>query len=452
MANPFREGQPQLVDEAIGSIRVASTLIAQFEAMAYSDAPSIEELELRIRQSQEIYPSIWQHLDDARRVLAARNRDVTAFDELRSHELGHVGVTNVETSQKLEVAPTLMAGVRIRYSATKSASFNLQGLEHASRAVQSLMRTLPEVDWAALARAEDRQIAAAGSMWKGRWRAISKVVAAAIVVLIIAMVVRTFAMSAEPAKPAKPALRLSEIAGETEHATARARVAYLEDLTRRFKLTCDRALRPELVGLLREAGRPAAAASIETTACVRQLPACEPLYASIRRRLLARYSFAGDRVLDFSCRGIVITNAAGELDTAFAVSISGRGRDKTMVTYRGVTSTDGEHDVVAFELAPAPYAVGTGDLDGDHRDELVAVGGARLLVTRIAGDHFVDLEGPALPEGCRADVSLETPPEDGARTHDALVITADDPHPRAGCPPPGRQVYRLAGDELQIAE
>jgi hypothetical protein len=279
-------------------------------------------------------------------------------------------------------------------------------------------------------------------MSKGRWLAIVKVAAAAIVVLVITIVVRHLATRTAPAKPERPAPRPSEIAAETKRAAEHARVAHLEALTRRFKLTCDPALKPELVRLLREAGRAAAAASTETTPCVRELPSCVPLYASIKHRLLERYAFSGDRVLDFSCRGITTTNAAGELEAAFAVSASGRGRDNAIATYRGVTTIDGEHDIVAFELAPAPYAVGTGDLDGDYRDELVAVGGTRMVVTRIAGDHFIDIDGPALPEGCQADVSIEA----------RLVITVDDPHPRAGCPATGRHMYRLVGDALQPAD
>lgn len=91
-------------------------------------------------------------------------------------------------------------------------------------------------------------------------------------------------------------------------------------------------------------------------------------------------------------------------------------------------------------------------LPDDLRLQLEHVSVRHGLERRIAGDHFIDLDGPALPGGCKADVSIETPPKDGARTHDALVITVDDPHPRAGCPPKGRQVYRLAGDVLRLTE
>ncbi len=449
MANPFREGQAPQVDEAIGSIRVASTLIAQFEAMAYSDASSIEDLELRIRQSQEIYPSIWQHLDDARRVLAARDRDVAAFDELRSHELGHLGVTDVETEQKLELSPTLMGGARVRYSATKSAAFNLEGIGRATHAARSLMRTLPEIDWAGLARAEDREIAAAGSLRKGRRRAIVKVVAGAIVVLVIAIVVRQLAMTASPAEPAKPTLRPSDISGEADHAAARARLAHLEEVERRFELTCDRTLIPELVQLLGDAGRPAAAARIENTPCTRKLPSCTSFYAPIEHRLLERYAFGAEPVRDFSCRGIVIARAGGALDTAFAVSITARNRDKKLVTYRGVISRDGEHDLVPFQLAPVPV-LGVGDFDGDHADELVAVDGARLIVTRVVGDHFSDIDGPTLPEGCHANVAIE--PRGNDLAHELLAITVDDRHPQAGCPATGRHSYGLVDDAIQIAD
>lgn len=446
MTGPYREEQPSPADVAIRSIRVASTLVAQFDSIAYRGESSIEDLELRIRQSQEIYPSIWQHLDDARRALAAHHRDVTEFDAIRSQELGHLGVTDVEASEKFTVSPSLRTGLRVRYSATKSATFNLLGIELATRAMRSLMRALPEVNWAALARAEDREIAAAGSLSKERWLAIAKVFAAALLVLAIAFVVRSLVMRA-PVDTTRPARRPSDIAADTELVAARTRLAHLEDLSRRYQLTCDAAVRPELVKLLREADRPAAATSIETSPCMRDLPSCGPFYESINRRLTARYAASGQRLLDFSCKPIVTISATGDVSTAFAISSTGRGRDNSAIGLRGVISPDGARDVIAFELAPTSNLIGTADLDGDHADELVSVGGGRLVVTRIAADRFVDIEGPVLPEGCHADAAIETPSEDGPAM---LVVSVDDPNPRADCPATGRHVYRLAGTALEL--
>jgi hypothetical protein len=449
VTTPFREGRA-VPEDAIRSIRVASTLIERFRALIATEPSSIAELELRIGESQQIYPEIWSHLDDARDVLAQQGRVVAPFDELRGREAGHLGVTNIEIERKLGVGATLV-GARITYSASKTASFNVGGLARAIDAAHALMATLPEVDWTGLARAEDREIAAAGSMQTRKWINIVKVVGAAAAVVVVAIVSHRLVTSVhEEPQAAEP--KQVDLVGSTRYTLAKLRGERITRMRDVYAMTCDRTLVPELVQLLRDDGQTSTAKHIEDSACTRETASCEKVSVPVEDRLVQRYGLGRNRVLDFACRGIVI-GEPGALQRAFVVSISGRGPDKQIHAYRGVVATDGENDIVPFAEAPVPAFVGTGDLDGDHRDEVVMVGGSRLVVSRIAGNRFIDIDGPALRAGCQGSVNVERDlREEGKPVHDSLVIAVDDPHPRGGCPETGRHFYVLAGDTLRADE
>jgi len=445
VSTPFRD-HPAPPEDAIRSIRVASTLIDRFRSIVSTDPSSIADLELRIGESQQIYPEIWRHLEDARRVLVACGRDVGRIDELRDRELVSLGVTDVEITRELDVTALIVG--RVRYSTSKTASFNTGGAARAEAVARALMEAMPEVDWAALARAEDREIAAAGSMQTHKWLGILKIAAAAAVVLGIAVIIERLATSVHEAP--RPPLEAPQfdLASASRHTFVGLRTARIADLRASYAMTCDRAHLAELVQLLRDDGQPSTAQSLETKPCTRTLPSCDKLHVPILDRLLASHSLVRDRSLDFSCRGIVIGHP-DSLQLAFAVVVSGHGTDHKPYTFRGVVPLDGEHDIVPFELAPVPFFVGTGDLDGDARDELVMVGGTQLVVTRIEDRHFVDLAGPSLPTSCQANANIERDlREDGKPLHESLVIAVEDPMPRKGCPEPGRHYFSLVGSAL----
>jgi len=444
VSTPFREGLAP-PEDAIRSIRVASTLIDRFRAIVSTDASSIVDLELRIGESQQIYPEIWRHLEDARRVLAANGRDVARIDELRNRELVSLGVTDVEITRELDMT-SLIVG-RIRYSTSKTAAFNTGGAARAHAVARALMDALPDVDWEALARAEDREIAAAGSMQTHKWLGILKLAAAAGAVLGIVLLVQRLTSGVHEAPPPPAEAPQFDLIGASRHTFVRLRSERIDELRAQYTMTCDPTHRPELVQLLRDDGRSPTAHSIEMTPCERTLPTCDKLHVPVLDRFIVSHLLVRDRSLDLICRGIVLGHP-GELHTAFAVVVSGHGPDHKAYTYRGVVPIDGEKDIVPFELAPVPFFVGTGDLDGDARDELVMVGGTKLVVSHIEDHRFVDHDGPTLPASCHANANIERDfREDGKPTHESLVIEVDDP-PHKGCPDPGRHYYSLVEGAL----
>jgi len=152
------------VDPAVRSIRIASTLNERFGKILRTPLlPGESDLELRIGEAQQIYPEIWGHLDEARATLAGRGVSTTTFDTTRALEpKGSIGVTRVDVSAYSTSLTTAALG--IRDTQLKTAEFNLDGHRRATMAVKALMDALPEVDWKALERAENAEIAAAGSL------------------------------------------------------------------------------------------------------------------------------------------------------------------------------------------------------------------------------------------------------------------------------------------------
>lgn len=112
------------------------------------------ELSLRIGEAQQIYPEIWRHLDDARAAIASRGVTVAQYDALRTAEGPGLGA-NVQTSY------SEVAGRHGHARTTKDANFNREGLQRARSACKALMDAIPEVDWAAIAKAEANDPAAA---------------------------------------------------------------------------------------------------------------------------------------------------------------------------------------------------------------------------------------------------------------------------------------------------
>jgi hypothetical protein len=455
MATPFRTA-PAPSDDAIRSIRVASTILDRFRDLLAKRSMSMDELELKIGESQQIYPEIWRHLGDARNVLAARGVDVAAFDDLRRGELVELGVTDVEVTR--EVDYTALLALRYRERAVKTATFNVAGYQRARQACQVLMATMPEVDWAALARAEDREIAAAGSLQTSKWLGIAKLVGLAAIVAAVSFGIYRLATSGpeaaapapRPARAPDPLAGVSRHLGDVEQDLVDERAGRIANLRDAYADTCDRAHLPELLALLRADGRPDTAHQLETTACVPRLPPCTTAHDALDR-LADQLALVRDAALELHCEP-VDTEHAGVLGTGLVVVIAGHGRDGKARTFRGVTSRDGRRDLVAFAASPLPTFVGAGDLDGDSIDELVMAGGTKLAVAKIRLGAFVDIPGPSLPARCSANVSVEGDFRDaqhGARKE--LVISVDDPAPPRGCPTTGRHAYTLKDGALVAA-
>ena len=173
----YREGVAA-PDEAVRSLRVASTLLDRYRTLTATQALSSDELELIIGEAQQIYPEIWRHLGDARKTLLAHGRDISGFDAVRRSELVELGVTDIDVHTELDIASLLVG--RYRQTTVKTATFNAAGYARARQGAQALMAAMPEVDFAALARAEDAEIAAAGSLQASKWKSLA---IAAVVVL-----------------------------------------------------------------------------------------------------------------------------------------------------------------------------------------------------------------------------------------------------------------------------
>lgn len=151
------------VDPVVRSIRIATTVNERLSVIykQSSEVREAREFELLIGEAQQIYPEMWRHLDEARAALVQRGADVADYDALRAKgRPGELAVDNIETTEGINVLG--LAFGQVEYFKWKTASFNKDGQARARKACEALMRAMPDVDWAAVAREEDAQIAAAG--------------------------------------------------------------------------------------------------------------------------------------------------------------------------------------------------------------------------------------------------------------------------------------------------
>jgi hypothetical protein len=152
-----------ITDPAIQSVRVAVALCDRFAELLIGPSHvtarkqqgallgfsgNRDELSLRIGEAQQLYPEIWRHLDEARTAFATRGIDVTAYDGLRDVEGVGLGAAVDVESAKHGVGENAVREV------VKRANFNKAGLARARGACEALMKATPEIDWAALAKAE----------------------------------------------------------------------------------------------------------------------------------------------------------------------------------------------------------------------------------------------------------------------------------------------------------
>lgn len=148
---------------------MAAALNQRFGALLRSDTgESIDAMELKIGEMNQIYPEIWRYMDEARTVLAQRGIDVTPYDEIRATERpGKLGTESIEVEEHINPLG-LIAGPL--FEQTKTVTFNAQGYQKAHAAVNVLKSSMPDVDWVGLDRAEQAEIAAAGSLTAGNWK------------------------------------------------------------------------------------------------------------------------------------------------------------------------------------------------------------------------------------------------------------------------------------------
>lgn len=157
-------------DPAVRSVRVALALCERFEELLKGPttvrsakqrgalvgvAGDQEGLSMRIGEAQQIYPEIWQHLDEAREVFAKRGIDTSTFDGIRLQEGQALGA-----SVDIQHASYGYGSQGVDQQ-VKTAGFNTQGLARARRACQALMEATPDIPWAAIAKAESADPAAA---------------------------------------------------------------------------------------------------------------------------------------------------------------------------------------------------------------------------------------------------------------------------------------------------
>lgn len=417
--------------EPVRSIRVATTLVDRFRVLLAS--PIDDDSDVMTAEVQRIYPEIWRHLDDAARALRSRDRDVSQYDAIRRQELGALGITDVDVTTHIDLVG--LAFGRIRIQQVKTVTFNLGGYNRANSGCHALMAILPEVDWDALSRAEDKEIAAAGSMHAATpKRALTFAVIALAVIGVSALLFHLLTVADVEEPPATRAPDKKEIAQLAERNKLARRELEIEELQRRYEKTCDKAVRSRLVYVLRENGQSSTANRFETETCVPARITCSAETKSALAMRIAGRPGQGTATLDVTCRGVSIAGPNGIFTPGYFV-LAG--------ALRGVFGEDGETEVVPVTPSPGARYVGAGDLDGDGSDEIVLVGATLFVVSRVVDGAFVDIAGPPLADGCAADVVMADTPDKKQRR---VVIVAHSVGKR--CLPPGRHPYKLVDGQL----
>jgi hypothetical protein len=441
------------VTDPVRSIRVASNLAERFKALVRAGSSVMgqgtDDLELRIGEAQQIYPEIWRHLDEARTALVAQGRDVAAFDELRRKELVTLGVTDIDSRTEINYA-ALMVG-RLQYTQVKSATFNVTGYSRALAACKALMSAMPEVDFAALARAEDQEIANAGSLHSGKWIGIAKWLA--IVAVLGGAGVAFYKIATRGGDPDENHAREQAIAHDQEmkqlREAVRLRRIKLDVAREDYAQSCAPAKRAELAALLREDSQPTEAKRIETEPCRPRKPPCGGGREDIQQRLTTQFDLddANQEDWRWRCAG----GRFGKLGLAY--TLTARTKKGSVISLRGVAEPSGKTDLVAAALTPhEAAAIDTGDLDGDGIDEIVTIHELGVEVWRVRDGKLVDIPSPPVhaeqPHGHACTGTVEVVTDPATRMFERLVITVDEEARGKGCPPPGEHAFELRDDKL----
>ncbi|MEP6859365.1 MAG: hypothetical protein ABJE66_02020 [Deltaproteobacteria bacterium] len=159
------------MDSTVRSIQVASALLERvavlMKAGAASGPQAVAELELRIGEAQQTMPEVWNHLGDARNAIAAAGKDVGEFDQLRGNLRSQLASTDIDGATRL--------GWNGRTETIKTVTWDVEGLKRAIAARDVLRRLRSDIDWVALERQQNAELAAAGSLTGARWTGLAKI-------------------------------------------------------------------------------------------------------------------------------------------------------------------------------------------------------------------------------------------------------------------------------------
>lgn len=419
-------------------------LIERFGAIL-RETEGVGDFDVHIAEAQRIYPEIWRHLDEAREALHALARDTSTYDEMRKQELAHLGITDVDVSTTVDFAA--LAFGALRTVQVKTVTFNAAGYQRAREACSELMSTLPEVDWAAVAKAEDREIAAAGSMHAANWRklAIGVVVAAGLIGISAALY--SFFMNREEPLPAPS---LTRQAKEDDDAAKRlalaAEMAHIDKVRLVYERTCDVGAGKRLAMLLEEAGQVTAASKIDTDACVAKRPLCDGVKDVIVARLTREHGLVEPEA---RCLGMMLPRETphGPLRPAFAVEIEATGK-KVM---RAIVGEDGATDYVPAFVASGRLLT-IADLDASGDDEVIVAGATGVGVLRVEDGAFTTVDMLPLTNGCESQVLVEQDFRNGRKGERRFLVLTAAEGQKKHCPAPGRYFYGLASDKLVLVE
>ncbi|HZS41459.1 MAG TPA: hypothetical protein VFF06_31735 [Polyangia bacterium] len=130
---------------AVQAILTADTLIQHYVRAVDKVRRSLgrDELEMsaQIGDANRTYPSIWEHLDHARALLAAEGRGTSEFDRLREAAGGNT-VQGIDSERS--PGKDLFGGYQQQ---TLTLHFNLRGVNLAHHASHALKQVMTEVDW-----------------------------------------------------------------------------------------------------------------------------------------------------------------------------------------------------------------------------------------------------------------------------------------------------------------
>ncbi|MFN0250980.1 MAG: hypothetical protein ACKV2T_29165 [Kofleriaceae bacterium] len=398
------------------------------------------EMELAIGESNQLYPEIWRHLDEARAEIVG-GYDTARYDALRATVLAAMGITSIGYH---EVDWTTKYGAVLATTHRKVASFDFEGYQRAQEACKALMAAMPHIDWNELARQDVRAIAEAGSLQSAKYKTIVKVAAGLVGLGIVTYGVYYAAMGTgegvsddeAAAMRARTAERDAEAKKRKEQVeTTRARI---DELRATVKATCSTAAKTELVALLREAGQTTDANKLEVLPCTPTRPICAGVPGELLDRLAVAYEsvLASPRIV--KCDGMMAPGAP--LVPAYSVWFPDKG-----ALVRGVVSLDGKTEIVPFAAGPGEIVVGYGDLDDDGSDEAVFATARELWVGKIVNGSYVDTAGPRSTKKCQEEVNIERDLRPDKSSKYRLVITTLEG--KRGCDGE-RRFYKLAGGTL----
>jgi hypothetical protein len=133
-------------DRAVGAIQIADGLLADCTAAsARITGSERQERWAAVRTLHDGYPELWNQLDTARRILAARGANTTGYDELRRQVSPQAAIASMDGSRALDA----------------------EILDDARRAVEELRLAMPGADWQEL-DARARKLGATRLARRGR--------------------------------------------------------------------------------------------------------------------------------------------------------------------------------------------------------------------------------------------------------------------------------------------